>query len=224
MHMKRHDFCYKWATPTDQQRLTVERRDVEAYYNALEEDIRGLHPALVFNMDEMGVEIFAERKEVNVFVRFNQVPEEGDVQVGLPRSARRCTLIACISPNGDTMIPIISTKTKTVHSLLFDRGFSLNELRVFSTENSFITGNIFSRWVNEVFLPTVDKKRACLREMMGDFNDNVVLIMDGCSAHKIEPFMEVFAQKRISVRFLVPQTSHLTNHSISESSGCAKTS
>ena len=88
-------------------------------------------------------------------------------------------------------------RDKTVHSRLFDRGYSLKELKVFSTENSFITGNIFSRWANEDFLPTVEKKRARLREMMGDFNDNVVLIMDGCSAHKIEPFMEVFAQKRL---------------------------
>ena len=31
--------------------------------------------------------------------------------------------------------------------------------------------------------------------MIGDFDDKVVLIMDGCSAHKIEPTMEVFAQK-----------------------------
>ena len=210
MHMKRHDFCYKWATPTDQQRLTVERRDVEAYYNALEEQIRGLHPALVFNMDEMGVELFADRKEVKAFVRPNQVAADGTVQVGLPRSARRCTLVACISPNGDAMIPTILTKTKTVHSLLFDRGFSLNELRVFSTENSFITRNIFSRWVNEVFLTKVEEKRARLRRMIGDFDDKVVLIMDGCSAHKIEPFMEVFAQKRIVVRFLVAHSSHLT--------------
>ena len=111
-HMKRRDFCYIWAIPTEQQRVTVEIHDVEAYYNALEEDIRGLHPALVFNMDEMGVELFADRKEVKDSVRPNQVPEEGDVQVGLPRSARRCTLVACISPNGDTMIPTIITKTK----------------------------------------------------------------------------------------------------------------
>ena len=39
-HMKRHDFCYTGATPTEQQRVTVEIRDVEAYYNALEDDIR----------------------------------------------------------------------------------------------------------------------------------------------------------------------------------------
>ena len=77
-------------------------------------------------------------------------------------------------------------------------------------ENSFITGNIFSRWVNEVFLPTVEKKRARLRKMMGDFNDKAVLIMDGCSAHKIEPFIEVFQQRRIEVIFLVAHTSHLT--------------
>ena len=84
MHMKRHNFCYRWATPTDQHRATIEARDVEAYYNALEEQIRGLHPALVFNMDEMGVELFADRKEVKVFVRPNQVPEEGPCKLVFP--------------------------------------------------------------------------------------------------------------------------------------------
>ena len=215
MNMKRHDFCYTWATPTDQHRATVEAHDVEAYNNAMEEDIRGLHPALVFNMDEMGVELFADRKKVKVFLRPNQVPADGAVQVGLPRSARRCTLITRVSPNGDTMIPTILAKTKTVHSHLFDGGYSLKSLKFFSSENSFITGNIFSRLVNEVFLKKVEKKRARLRGMIGDFNDNVVLIMDGCSAHKIEPFMEVFAKKTDCGE--VPCCPFVTPHATSRS-------
>ena len=64
------------------------------------------------------------------------------------------------------MIPTIITKTKTVNSRIFDRGFSLKDFRLFSTKNSFITINIFSRWVNEVFLKKVEKKRARLRRMM----------------------------------------------------------
>ena len=34
--------------------------------------------------------------------------------------------------------------------------------------------------------------------------------MDGCTSHKIEPFLDVFAQRRIEVVFLVPYISHLT--------------
>ena len=163
VHMKRSLFCYKWATPTDQRRVTVEAREVEAFYDALEQDIIGVHQALVFNMDEMGVELFADRKEVKVFVRPDQVPDDGLLQVGVPRSSRRCTLVACISLNGDTMVPTIITRTKTVNSRIFDRGFSMNDLRLFSSKNSFITGNIFSRWVNEVFLRDVEAKREQLR-------------------------------------------------------------
>ena len=61
-----------------------------------------------------------------------------------------------------------------------------------------------------MFLPKVDEKREALRKALGDFDGKAVLIMDGCKSHKVQPFLEVFAQKRIEVRFLVPHTSHLT--------------
>ena len=99
---------------------------------------------------------------------------------------------------------------KTVSSCIYDRGFSNKNLRIFTTETSFITADIFSRWVYEVFLPSVEEKRAFLQSALRSYNDKAVLIMDGCTSHKIEPFLDVFAQRRIEVVFLVPHTSHLT--------------
>ena len=56
------------------------------------------------------------------------------------------------------MTPTI-TKTIFVNSHLFDCGYSPQNLRVFSTETSFITAEIFSRWANEAFLKRVHNKR-----------------------------------------------------------------
>ena len=64
--------------------------------------------------------------------------------------------------------------------------------------------------MNEVFLKRVHEKRKSLHETLGYFDDRAVLIMDGCKSHKIQPFLEEFARRRIEVRFLVAHTSHLT--------------
>ena len=152
----------------------------------------------------MGVELFADRKEVKVFVRPEQVPAQGPLYVGVPRSSRRCTLVACISLDGRSLLPTVITRTKTINSLVFDRGLSFKNVRIFPSETSFITGNIFARWVREVFIPKVQKRRAFLRRVLGNFNEKAVLIMDGCSTHKVEEVFPLLAATGIVVRFLVP--------------------
>ena len=136
MHIQRKDFVYTYAIPRDASRERIKRADVEAYYNDIASQLDGVHPGLIFNMDEMGVEMFADRKEIRVFVRASQVPTRGPLRVGVPRTTRRCTLVACISPDGETMIPTIITKTRTVHTRLFDRGFTMKNLS-FLDRNEF---------------------------------------------------------------------------------------
>ena len=55
-----------------------------------------------------------------------------------------------------------------------------------------------------------EKKRKFLRSKLVNFNDWAVLIMDGCSAHKVEEHREFLEANRIRVRLLVAHTSHLT--------------
>ena len=42
------------------------------------------------------------------------------------------------------------------------------------------------------------------------FDEKAVLIIDGCTAHKLDPFRQVLAEKNITTVFLVPHSSHLT--------------
>ena len=158
----------------------------------------------------MGVELFADRKDVMVFIRHGDVPRNGNLIVGVERSSRRCTLIACIGLDGDTLKPTILTKTKTINSFLFERGYSPDTVKIMSTENSFVTAAVFEIWLNDVFLPAVDKKRRTLRRRFGDVDDRAVLILDGCSSHLKDRFRQVLEEHRVTMRFLVPHTSHLT--------------
>ena len=73
-----------------------------------------------------------------------------------------------------------------------------------------MTDPVFGLWLTEVFVPAVDEPRATLRQQLGTFDEKAVLIMDGCKDHKIEPFRELLVTKNITVVFLVPHSSHLS--------------
>ena len=45
---------------------------------------------------------------------------------------------------------------------------------------------------------------------LGDFDDRAVLLLDGCSCHTSEQFRELLERHNVTMRFLVPHTSHLT--------------
>ena len=66
------------------------KRELEAFYDGeLKTALKRVHPSLVFNMDEMGADRFADRKRVKVFVPEDQAPESGVIEAGVPRSTDR---------------------------------------------------------------------------------------------------------------------------------------
>ena len=60
--------------------------------------------------------------------------------------------------DGDTLKPTILTKTKTINSFLFQRGYAPRTVKILSTESSFVTTVIIEIWLREVFLPAVEEK------------------------------------------------------------------
>ena len=173
--------------------------------------MNGVHPSLVFNMDEMGAEMFADRKHVFVFVPAQDVPENHPLMVGVPRSTRRCTLIGCISPDGTRLRHAIITKTVTISSVVFtEGGFPSNRLKICHTQNSFINNDVFGEWLCDVLLPEIETRRAWLRERLGDYDDRAVLILDGLKCHTMEPFVEFLRMHNVTMVVLVPHSSHLT--------------
>ena len=136
-YMTSHGYSYVSGIPTEAERVTVERGELQRFYEReLPNALQGAHPALVFNMDEMGAERYADRKRINVFVPNEEAPEDGGVLGGIPRTSNRCTLMACIGLDGSRLKPLIITRNKTVSSLMFENGYSRENLILVSTKKA----------------------------------------------------------------------------------------
>ena len=67
--MKRKGYAYVSALPTEDVRVNFDRDALRTFYTtALPSALEGVHPSLVFNMDEMGAERYADLKRVNVII------------------------------------------------------------------------------------------------------------------------------------------------------------
>ena len=65
------------------------------------------------------------------------------MEVGVPRTVNRCTLLGCVGLDGTRVKPAIITKNKTLNSLIFESGYSPENVTVYTTANSFITCEVF---------------------------------------------------------------------------------
>ena len=120
-YMTNHGYAYVWGVPTEDHRAVPNIPGLTQFYTRdLPEAVNGVHPSLVYNVDEMGAERFADRKQVQVFVPEAEAPDDGTVPIGIERSTRRCTLVACIALDGTRLKPAIFTKNRTVNSRLFE--------------------------------------------------------------------------------------------------------
>ena len=197
-----HGYSYVSGIPTEESRVLLDHGKVRRLYETtLPDAVNGVHPALVLNLDETGLNRYADRKRINVFVP-EDAPEDGGVLVGIPRTANRFTLMACIALDGSKLKPLIVTRNKTVSSLMFEKGYSRENLILVSTKKGFVTIEVFNLWLVEVFIPAVEERRASLRRQLGTFDERAVLIMDGCKCHKIEPFRQLLDEKTSPLFFL----------------------
>ena len=98
--MRNHGYPYVSAVPTEEARVNVDREKLTRFYTRkLPTALEGVHPALVFNMDEMGAERYADRKRVKVFVP-ERLNRGNGIEVGVPRTMHRYTLVVCIGLDG----------------------------------------------------------------------------------------------------------------------------
>ena len=193
--MKNHDFSYVTGSPTEDTRVNLDLEKLEAFYKVtLPESLRGVHPSIVFNMDEMGAERYADKKPVKVFLPKSR-NRRRRIAIGVPRKPHRCTLMACIALDGSTLKPAIITKNKMVSSVLFRRGYGPRNIKLYHTKNSFVTCDVFERWLKEILIPYIEEKREYLRQRLGDFDDRAVLVLDGRSSHVNPAFQRLLQQK-----------------------------
>ena len=203
-------FPYVEVVPDEERRTRLKRTEVSEFYTTtLPQAANGVHPSIFYNMDEMGAERYADRKAVFTFLPQN-APRRANVDLGVARTSNRCTLIVCIALDGTTLMPAIITKTRTISSRVFECGYDQQKVRFYSTQNSFIVGDVFGDWLLDVFIPHVEETRRTLHQTIGQFDDRAVLLLDGCSSHKMAAHAQLLASKNITLLFIPPHSSHLT--------------
>ena len=117
-HLLRKEFVFTDAVPRETARVDIKRSDADKYYNDITPQLNGVHPGLVFNVDEMGVELFSDRNEVKAFVRPTKSPTTDFCRLA-SRDRQGDAPSSPASLNGDTMVPTIITRTKrSIHASL----------------------------------------------------------------------------------------------------------
>ena len=61
-YMRRHFFAYEPALTRDVHRVDINPNEVVAFYDDLERDLAGVNSRLVYNVDESGFELFADKR------------------------------------------------------------------------------------------------------------------------------------------------------------------
>ena len=120
--MRKQGYSHVSAILTEEARVNVDREELTDFYTTrLPAGVEGVHPALVFNMDEIVAEPYADRKRVKVLVQ-ERLNHGNGMEVGVQRRMHRCTLVVCIALDGSRLKPAIITKSKTLNTRVFESG------------------------------------------------------------------------------------------------------
>lgn len=161
----------------------VDRNDpklLEALHR-LESIISTFKPENIYNMDETGL-FFCLLPRYSILL-----PSEDLTSVrGKKASKERVSLIVCANSTGSHKLPCTMIgKAKTPACIVGKKW----PLPYFSQKNSWVDGETFNKWFNQVFVPAVRPQTS----------DPILLLLDNAPGHQTS-----FERNGISVRFFPP--------------------
>jgi hypothetical protein len=189
------------AKPMEDARLHVTEEDVYNWFVRLRDAIEGVPSAFVYNMDEMGHEEYADRKEKKCVVPSHV---QGQVFYEVSRQGKRITLVACVASDGSFVRPniIISRATYDDDIVLF--GIKPGEnIDIYSQSKAYMDKDIFYTWIRDSLIPDILEKRQRYR-----YEGPAYLILDNCSSHKGDNVNELCESCNLNLLWLPPHSSH----------------
>ena len=191
------------AMPMEEGRALVPEAVKREYVARMEGVVGDILSAFVYNVDECGIQEFADAKPVDVIVPASYNRET--LEYASRRNAYRSTLVAGICADGSALKPVFIIKQKMVPDQIILDGWTKDKVLFVHTESGFVNGRLFVEWFNTVFVPDVRRKR----ELFGKPDQKAVLLMDGCSAHTVGQIEEAARNNNIEIQLFPPHTSHL---------------
>jgi hypothetical protein len=186
--------------PKDSKRVLVADSDLKQWYLELQTDIKTIPAAFLFNMDETGCCDWVDKKEIHVLVPSSY--KEKTIEFPVDRNSKRSTLFACVSADGLAMKPFIIVNRLTLDADLLLAGYTSDVVLFVHQPHSFMTRQLFHKWAEEVFFPTLSMKR-----LQHNYFQKEILLMDGFGAHYTPQFEEQCTLNNVVIRFLIPHSS-----------------
>lgn len=190
------------AIPIDKNRYECDSEEVLEYYNDLNNYIDHVPAQFIINVDESGFQPYQDAKKMRVVV---PIDFEETIYYGANQSVSRNSLIAGIFADGTYTKPLIVIDRKTIEEELIVQGYNESIVAFKFRSNGFIDTQIFNDWADEILFPELEKRRETY-----NYNGGAVVILDGCSCHCNDYFLDECIYRKIFPIFLVPHSSDQT--------------
>lgn len=179
---------------------------IELHYSILDNvlNANNVPPCFVFNVDESGFMDFIDIKKHTIVLPIN-APK--DYVLSVDRNYKRTSMIWCISLDGTKLKPLVVVENKRIEKAQILEGYGENNVIIFCQENGFVNSEIFYFWAEEIFLPVIERRRKST-----GYTGEATLLLDGCSAHTSELYLELCTFNNIFPFFEPPGTSDQVKH------------
>jgi hypothetical protein len=202
----REDLFETKSTPQEEVRLEVPRAFLDETTRCLREHVQGMKAELVFNLDEVGISEWEDRKQKKVIVP--TIMNGQTIHHRASRSVRHISLIACVSAAGESLTPFIVTSqtSDNIVKRLVSRGVRLGVDFVLKHRSKpYVNRKLFLDYLKTIFVPYLTEIRDS-EELDGC---EAVLLMDNCSPHIADDVIALLTSVRVRVITFAPHTTHI---------------
>ena len=124
------------AHPEEAGRLLMNPDEITRYTTQAVAQLNNVPAALVFNMDETGINERANSTAKKVLVDFNST--ETSTKYAKENNTDHATLVACIAADGTAMKPLVIITQATIRERLVQEGWTPRKAMFAHTESGYI--------------------------------------------------------------------------------------
>jgi hypothetical protein len=190
----------------EEPRLQVLRIVLEETICNLHETLRGCPANLVFNLDEIGISDWEDRKPKKVVVPITVATH--DIHHRMSRNVKHISIVKSISAGGACLTPYVVTsqESATFHRALEATGIQIGKHVILKQRaKPYVNVDLFENSVRTAFLPHL----AITRIMQNVRNEEAVFMMDNCSPHLPPVVIDLLSEARVRIITFAPHTAQI---------------
>ena len=202
---RHHDkICTTVAYPQEKGRVSLTKQEGELHIDHLIKYIEGVPTELVFNIDEVGIQKWYEKKNKRIIAPI--ALKNTRIEYPVERSEKRISIVCAISMAGDTLTPMFITHRKTIYKEIQGTGIREGEDLILEYQpKSYINNSLFSKYIDDVILKYVKEVRK--NELYRD--EPAVILCDNCTSHLDDKLLQKLAENNIRLITIPPHSSHI---------------